>query len=36
VDEANWMAYELERKIQFNIKISNKKEDGNSIAPTNI
>jgi len=36
VDEANWMAYELERKIQFNIKISNKAEDGNSIAPANI
>ena len=36
MDEANWMAYELERKIQFNIKISNKAEDGNSIAPANI
>jgi hypothetical protein len=36
VDEANWMAYELDRKIQFNIKISNKAQDGNSIAPANM
>jgi hypothetical protein len=36
VDEANWMAFELERKIKFNIKIANKSEDGSSIGPANI